>query len=101
MSLQEHRVRADSLDYGSAMSKVGSLQQHRVGNRLLVSIQTITAYTFSTQETGTSIWPGSYIRTWTDSSVKSRDVAKLKASIVDGDEAACYSMPWRGSTNWM
>jgi hypothetical protein len=35
-----------------------------------------------------------YMRTWTDSSVRSRDVAKLKASIVRGGEAGGYGMPW-------
>ena len=35
-----------------------------------------------------------YIRTCTDSSVRSSDVAKLKASIVSGAEAVRYQLPW-------
>ena len=35
-----------------------------------------------------------YILTWTANSVRSRDVAKLKASIVSGGEAVDYRMPW-------
>lgn len=47
------------------------------------------------RKTSNAVRLGPYIRTWTGSPVRSSDVAKLKASIVRGEEAGSYQrMPW-------
>jgi hypothetical protein len=84
----------DSLGDRGPMFEIGSSQQYRVRYRLLVAIKAVS---IQFQHTSTStIQHDSHIRTWTDSSVKSSDVAKLKASIVSGVEAGRCYMPWVG-----
>jgi hypothetical protein len=73
------------------MPKVRAFQQHRVGHRLLVAIKAVTA---KRQYADVYCKQPSYIRTCTDSSVRSSDVAKLKASIVSGGAAVRYRWPW-------
>jgi len=70
------------------MPQVRSLQQDGIGYGLLVAIKAVSA---SFQHGFPSLHSKrSYIRTWTDNSVRSRDVAKLKASMMRSGQAVRY-----------
>lgn len=66
------------------MAQVWALEQNGVGYGLLVAVKPVTKELL----VGAGILGQvAHIRTCTDSSVRSSDVAKLKASIVRGEEA--------------
>jgi hypothetical protein len=71
--------------------KMRAFQQHRIGHRALVAVEAVTA---RRQYCNACCHKAPYMRTCTVSSVKSSDVAKLKASILSGGAALCYRVPW-------